>query len=119
MRKITASKLTDLLNRGFDGEVTFSGRVFGTIPPVEFGTYGSSFYESQGNFCLSQLDKKGSYSLVTLHGDSKKSTSLKFRLADEKMAEHSHPEKYGDIVSIPISFTPNAYLQIEPNEIKY
>jgi len=55
MDKITASKLADLLNEGFIGEITFSGVFFARMLSLEFGINGTDFYEGKGDFVLSSL----------------------------------------------------------------
>ncbi len=83
---------------------------------VEFGIYGSDFYESKGTFILSSLGERG-YSLRD--GQNERSGVFKFRLRENEKAEFSSPEKYGDVIYVPISLARSACLQIEPRGIKY
>ena len=118
MNKIPASRLADLLNEGFGGEARFSGRAFAWMSSVEFGPFGNNFYRAEGDFVISSLDGlRRAYCLRNVN-DSK-GTNFMFKLREDERVKHSHPERYRDIISVPIEMGSEVCLQIEPRDIIY
>jgi hypothetical protein len=113
MQRITSSKLAELLQNGFEGEIQFSGRAFCRIEDVSQST---TFYESSGKFSLTQAGRdcgveEGSYLLTNTE------SRFFFKPEERRKIRSESRERYGDIIAFPIDFPAKAVLQIEPKEI--
>ena len=113
MQKITSSKLAELLQNGFEGEIQFLGRIFCRLEDIS-----SSFYENSGKFVLSPAGedegvREGSYLVRTAE------SSFYFKPEGKKPIVSNHHERYGDVIAFSIDFPAKAVLQIEPREINY
>ncbi len=113
MRKITSSQLAELLQRGFEGEIQFSGCIFCSLEDRS-----SSFYESSGKFVLAPVGRdegarEGSYLLKNAE------SRFYFKPEGKKPIVSTPLKRYGDVIAFPIDFPAKAVLQIEPKEISH
>lgn len=107
MQIISASRLADLLNEGFKGQVKFSGDLCLGIKESLGGI--RRFYYGRGNFRLSQHD--GKYSL------NESQHSLEFKIRRNDPAKY-YDEEGREMITVPIDFAENAVLEIErPKDI--
>ncbi|MEK6897336.1 MAG: hypothetical protein AABW93_02305 [Nanoarchaeota archaeon] len=107
MQKITSSKLAELLQNGFEGEIQFSGRVLCCLEAVMSNT----LYENSGRFSLATAERKNGYYLMKNEG-----SEFYFKPKEGKPIT---PERGVNLcaISFPIEVPEKAVLMIDPEEI--
>ncbi len=112
MQEIHASELTEMLNEGFDGQVRFSGTIYGISDRKEFLTL-------QGDFYLEQLDRdihpRSEVRKYCLRINSEENISFTF--TPRELATNEYRERHGNIIVVPITISENAVMQIGPRDI--
>ena len=113
MEVINSSRLVELLNDGFDGEVMFSGE-------VSIFVNGTRILETRGEFSMSQY--QGFTSLESkdkLSGERDNHSNFKIREGEQvRMGVEQQVEVPVDYDSLQEEH-PGIYLTIKPKEIKY
>lgn len=126
MRLITSSDLADLLNKGFEGEVTFSGNIYCRLrndkkddtfdddkpEPIFYQVDGGGLSLTEAGRCLSGV-KAGFYAIRTLNH------SFRFKPRNGEEIKSHYNEGYGDVIFFSIDFPVKGVLRIEPKNIFY